>query len=96
MVAYKGVTLLHVYGIDIHVAAETGLLQQPLYERIAESDLKLKVGLACPHLLCQHVERHVLKHISHDLCKLCIAEQTLKHLGQFFGLEGSDGVEGLQ
>ena len=96
MVADKGVTFLHVYGIDIYVAAETGFLQQPFYERIAERDLKVKVGLACPHLLCQHVVRHVLKHISHDLCKLCIAEQTLKHLGQLFGLEGSDGVEGLQ
>ena len=93
VVAHKGVTLAFVYGISVDVATLARLLQQFFQEHVAEGFLKLQVALALAHPGSECLERHLREDVRHDGLELTVGQQAFEHLGELFGLKGSDRVK---
>ena len=93
VVADERVVALIADGRGIHVTTLGFLRQQLLQEFIAESLLKLNVGLAGMQPLGNCIRWHVGIKIGQHLLKLWVGQQSIEHFRQLFGLERTDGVE---
>ncbi len=93
MVAYESVAAACINCRDIYVTPFGGLFQQFFKEAVAESKLKLKVGVALAHLPGQCFKGNVGEDVANNCAKLRVGKQSLVYGGQLLWLERAYGVE---